>query len=95
VIEPVYRRAPDVVWRLGPDRVLVRRVRAAGNGAASELFGSAALLWVALDEPASTRDVRDRMELVTTGDDWDAVIDVLIREGWVLSSSGELPPTSP
>ena len=49
--EPVYSRAPGVVWRLGPDRVLVRRIGAHGDDAAADLLGEAALVWIALDEP--------------------------------------------
>lgn len=41
-------RRSDVLWRLGADRVLVRRVGADGL----DLVGAAALVWVALDEPA-------------------------------------------
>jgi ribosomal protein S12 methylthiotransferase accessory factor YcaO len=53
VSEPIYSRAPDVVWRLGPDRVLVRRISASGDDAAADLLGDAALIWIALDEPAT------------------------------------------
>ena len=41
-------RRSDVLWRLGADRVLVRRVGADGL----DLVGAAALVWLALDEPA-------------------------------------------
>ena len=40
-------RRSDVVWRLGPDRVLARRIGSDGL----DLVGAAALVWVALDEP--------------------------------------------
>ena len=45
--DPVYARAPNVVWRLGPDRVLVRRV----GGDGLDLLGPAALVWIALESP--------------------------------------------
>lgn len=59
--EPVYSRAPDVVWRLGPDRVLVRRI-GAFEGGARDLQGSAALVWISLDDPANPAAVRERIQ---------------------------------
>jgi hypothetical protein len=50
-------RAPGLVWRLATDRVLVRRVGARGEGAALDLLGSAALVWVALDAPRDLDDL--------------------------------------
>ena len=62
--EPVYSRSPGVVWRLGPDRVLVRRVGGQGEDAAAELMDAAALVWVALDQPATVQRVAARIEEV-------------------------------
>ncbi len=56
----VYARSPDVVWRLGPDRVLVRRV-GASDGQGQDLAGAAALIWISLDEPGTTSDVIERI----------------------------------
>ena len=59
--ETVYTRSPDVVWRLGPDRVLVgldgsgrQVVERASQPRTVESVGPAALVWIALDDPAST-----------------------------------------
>jgi hypothetical protein len=62
VSEPIYSRAPDVVWRLGPDRVLVRRIGVGVETSASDLMGSAALLWIALDEPGTAGHLRERLQ---------------------------------
>jgi hypothetical protein len=71
VSEPVYSRSPGVVWRLGPDRVLVRRVDASGGSESVdrasrphemvELVGAVALVWAALDEPATERELEERL----------------------------------
>ena len=74
VQSPVYQRESGVVWRLGVDRVLVRRVGAAPEGAASELFGAVALLWIALDEPATLDEIGSRLA------EADVVIDDLVGE---------------
>ena len=59
--EPVYARVPGVVWRLGPDRVLVRRVDAVADGDPRELQGTAALVWISLDEPGTQTQVAERI----------------------------------
>ncbi len=60
MIEPVYSRAPGVVWRLGPDRVLVRWVEVP-DGRPRELQGPAALVWISLDEPGTQTQVVERI----------------------------------
>jgi hypothetical protein len=60
VSEPIYSRAPDVVWRLGPDRVLVRRVDVP-DGDPRDLQGVAALAWISLDEPGTLTQVAERI----------------------------------
>ena len=50
---PQYARAPHVLWRLAPDRVIVRHVGERTPDAAAELTGSAAVLWLALQTPRS------------------------------------------
>ena len=57
-----YARAPRVLWRRAPDRVLVRRV----GGAPLELTGVAAFVWTSLDEPCTGRELeRDLRDAVT------------------------------
>lgn len=58
--ETVYARSPDVLWRLGPDRVLVRRV-SVPEGQSWDLGGAAALVWISLDEPGTSSDVMARI----------------------------------
>lgn len=59
--EPVYARSPDAVWRLGPDRVLVRRIGGQGEDVAAELMGEAALVWVVLDEAGEFDEIERRI----------------------------------
>lgn len=49
----VWRRADDVLWRIGPDRVLVRRV----GGDGLDLIGTTALVWVALELPRAISEL--------------------------------------
>lgn len=87
--EPIYSRAPDVVWRLGPDRVLVRRIGDHGDDAAAELMGAAALVWVALDEPGTVRAVTARLSAAEVGSETEVgeaergAVDELIDCRWV------------
>lgn len=54
-----WARVPRVLWRLAPDRVLVRPV----GGDGLDLTGLAALIWVAVDEPRRLEELME--ELVT------------------------------
>lgn len=56
-----YVRAPRVLWRNAPDRVLVRRV---GFGPL-ELTGVAAFVWCSLDEPCTATEVERDLEAST------------------------------
>ena len=57
--EAVLARAPGMVWRLGPDRVLLRRVDVP-DGAPRDLHGAAARVWISLDEPGTRFDIVER-----------------------------------
>lgn len=82
--EPRYARAGGVVWRLGPDRVLVRRVGEGVDGA-RDLLGGAALVWVALDERRSLDDLTTELsELGTPADDICESLDRLVADGLVV-----------
>lgn len=85
--EPVYSRASDVVWRLGPDRVLVRRVGAIGHDAAADLLGDAALVWIALDEPGTTSAIIERIA-PTLPDVDTCVVGSLVVGDWVTTTTG-------
>jgi hypothetical protein len=80
------RRADRVVWRIGPDRVLVRHIGATGDGSAADLQGIAALIWIALDEAMTPGKVvsylRDAEIEVAEVDVHDTV-DELLRTHWV------------
>ena len=52
-----YVRCPQVVWRLGPDRVVVRRI----GGEALDLLGAAAVVWVGLDGPRTVAQLLDEL----------------------------------
>jgi hypothetical protein len=89
--EPVYARAPDVVWRLGPDRVVVRRIGASGDATAADLLGDVALIWIALDEPAGSAALSDR--LVAAGVEpvgRKPVLD-LVSNGWLTTDVADDP----
>lgn len=49
------RRGDDVLWRLGPGQVVVRRIGDAGL----DLTGLAAIVWLALDEPRAASEIAD------------------------------------
>jgi hypothetical protein len=84
--ETVYSRSPGVVWRLGPDRVLVRRVDiGGGSDGTAELVGDAALAWIVLDEPGTHNEITDRLlpaQASQIGTGW---IEHLLILGWLCS----------
>lgn len=66
----VHRRAAGVVWRCGPDRVLTVRVGDRSDEAVNELFGAAAVVWLALDEPATDAQLAERLTDADVDIDW-------------------------
>jgi hypothetical protein len=83
VSEPIYSRAPDVVWRLGPDRVLVRRIGDRGEGSAADLSGDAALAWIALDTPGTYSEISQRLADAAAASADLGVIESLLSVGWL------------
>lgn len=89
----VYVRVPDVVWRVGTDRVLVHRVwPAEGRADAADLLGLAAMVWAVLDEPGDAEAVIARLvEHRTDGalDDVDvrAALAELATSGWITATT--------
>ncbi len=78
--QAAYARARRVLWRQGPDRVLVRRV----GGEAFDLLGAAAVLWVALDVPRSLAELTDELaELVPNVSGLEATLHDLVVRGLV------------
>jgi hypothetical protein len=73
----IYTRAWGVVWRLGPDRVLLRRVGVPPDAAAVEITGRAVFAWIALDEPGTIAEIVERLTDagVTIAPDADADAD--------------------
>lgn len=86
--EQRYWRLIETVWRLAPDRVLVRRVwPKEGEDEAADLLGVAALIWVALDEPATVAELDDRLtdaDQVIPPDDVRQTLDSLLATGWII-----------
>jgi hypothetical protein len=86
VTDTVYARSPDVVWRLGPDRVVVRRVSASGDHA-YDLESAAALVWISLDRPGTASDVTKRIVGAGLGfgaGDTDGTIRLLVDQQLVV-----------
>jgi hypothetical protein len=80
---PRFARAENVAWRVGPDRVLVRRVGAGDSGAA-DLLGASAMVWIALDEPRATDElVAELRAFGMSTDDVDSAVRALTAEGFV------------
>lgn len=78
-----YRRPDDVVWRLAPDRVLVRRVGDLSDDGCADLLGLAAEVWVGLDEPASIAELRARLAEADIDTDCTDALAELVERGWV------------
>ena len=80
-----YERAPGIVWRVGPDRVLVRKVGQGADGAL-DLLGPAAVAWVALDEPATVDELAERLtEAEVPGERVDEAVQQLVESGLVVT----------
>jgi hypothetical protein len=82
-------RGEGLVWRLANDRVVVRRV---GASDAVELFGAAALVWAALDEPRSVADLAGDLDLDAAG--VEDAIGVLVERGVVAEAPSPGEATS-
>jgi len=78
----IYERAGGCLWRLLGDRVLVQLV---GHHATPlNLGGAAAVAWVALDEPASRRELVARLDGVGSPEEYlDEAIELLVTESLV------------
>ena len=85
--EPFYSRAPDVVWRLGPDRVLVHSVGA--DRRTRDLQGVAAFVWISLDEPGTRAQVVARLTESEIVADADKAINLLVASGLVVANEPE------
>lgn len=88
----VYARQVEVLWRLAADRVLVRRPWPKnGQVDAADLLGMAALVWLALDEPCTMREIGKRLADAhgTSGQpelDLDLLggtVERLLETGWI------------
>lgn len=78
--ESAYARVRRVLWRQGPDRVLVRRA----GGEAFDLLGLAAMVWVALDAPSSLAELTEELaELVPNVSGLEATLHDLVVRGLV------------
>ena len=84
--ETVYARSPDVVWRLGPDRVLVRRVGGRGEHGAADLIGEAALAWLAVDEAGSLNEINERLSQAGFSLIESGLMKEFLACGWIRAS---------
>lgn len=82
----VMRRADGVVWRCGPDRVITLRVGDRSEQAANELFGTAAMVWLALDEPATSDQLGARLADADIDTDWADGFDLLRASGLIVAA---------
>ena len=94
-----FSRPEAVVWRLAPDRVLVRRVGDLSDDGCADLIGFAAAVWVGLDEPASLAELRERLAdagIDTVDDnrvDFVEAVAALVERGWIEQiDNGADPP---
>ncbi|MFT6390609.1 MAG: hypothetical protein ACJA14_000116 [Ilumatobacter sp.] len=91
VPEPTFARVADAVWRLAPDRVIVRRASAGSDDAGADVWGLAAMVWAALDEPGSVVDLAERLaaeELAVNDADLGTVVSQLVDAGWLCRADG-------
>lgn len=90
LVEKQFVRAQRVVWRVLRDRVMVHRVDASPDSASTDLIGPVALVWLALDEPASMAEVTTRLaeESVEVAD-VEAELGRLVAAGLVLERDSE------
>jgi len=80
-------RAARVVWRLGPDRVLVQRIGDRTSDGQADLHGIGAMLWLATDQPRSLVEVVAELHAADHAIESsavDAAVDVLVATGWLL-----------
>lgn len=81
-----FARPENVVWRLAPDRVLVRRVGDLTDDGCADLIGFAAAVWVGLDEPASLAELTARLadaDIDTADANYTDALAALVERGWV------------
>ena len=91
VFGATYSRASDVLWRNAPDRVLVRRVGHEGL----DLFGVAAMVWLALDTPRTIAELEREIESLfeesaDVAADVGETVEALVVEHLVEQSDGPL-----
>lgn len=92
----LFARHAEVLWRLAPDRVLVRRLWPIdGWEQAADLLGMVALTWMVLDEPGTRADVVDRLADVELADRSSIAeratidaLDQLVAAGWLVVARG-------
>ena len=79
--EAVLQRASRIVWRVANGVVLTQSVDGGTDVGASELTGWAAMVWVALDEPATRGELMARLE--TTVPEVDEAVAALLASAHV------------
>ena len=87
-----YARDQQVLWRLGPDRVLVRQPwLTEGHEQSADLLGLAAMIWLVLDEPGTLDEIerrlaeaRDADDPSPAHDDLVGTLDQLLETAWIV-----------
>jgi hypothetical protein len=96
----IYARTVDVVWRSGPDRVLLHRIGWSSESKAIELTGLVAFIWLAVDEPATFDELVERLvdAEIHTGvikpDAFRADVHRLVSAGLLVATSAGPSPRS-
>lgn len=79
-------RAPNVVWRLAPDRLLVRFVDGRAD-AARDVLGAAVLVWLVLDQPYAVAELAALLgDEVMSADELNQALCVLVAAGLVVAA---------
>lgn len=59
--DPVYTRAPGVLWRFAGDRVLTRRRVPGAADVEADLLGATAVVWLALNRPRAAPEIASEL----------------------------------
>lgn len=81
------RQRPDIVWRLGPDRVVVPRVGERAGDAVAERAGEAAFVWIVLNESGTRDEIIPRGLIGPVPRDGYAAIEQLVGTWWIFRAA--------
>ena len=91
-----FQRAPQIVWRLAHDRVMIHRIVGTPADTAVDLLGPVGLVWLALDEPATRDELTQRLyDAEVIVEDIDTELDRLLAAGLIVELGGRDSPYVP